>query len=85
MRGGLQPDLLHDGGWWLTPALALRRVRVRHLQPGSGRAAGGPSRGSCASDRRSARPRAHRMTTVWSCGPRRADTRLLPRRMSRPA
>jgi hypothetical protein len=60
MRGGLQPDLLSDAGWWQTPPVAVRGVRRRHLQPRGGGAAGGTSDGGHSTDRRSARPPAHR-------------------------
>jgi hypothetical protein len=64
MRGGLQPDLLSDAGWWQTP-VAVRRPRRRHLQPRLSRATHSPGGGDRSADRRSARPRAHRVTT---CG-----------------
>jgi hypothetical protein len=59
MRGGLQPDLLSDAGWWQTPPVAVRGVRRRHLQPRGGGAAGGTSDGGHSADRRSARPPAY--------------------------
>jgi hypothetical protein len=65
MRGGLQPDLLRDAGWWQTPLWAVRGVRRRGLRAGGGGAAGGAGGGDRSAGRRSARPRAHR---VISCG-----------------
>ena len=83
MRGGLQPDLLSDAGWWQTPALAVRPLRRRHLQPGGGRAAGGTGRGGHSADRRPARPRARSVTSLWSRAPGTADEGVSPGRMDR--
>jgi hypothetical protein len=55
MRGGLQPDLLSDAGWWQTP-LAVRGLRRRHLPPGSSRTPRRSARGDRPVDRRAASP-----------------------------
>jgi hypothetical protein len=72
MRGGLQPRPAERCRLVADPAVAVRRLRRRHLQPCRSRAPRGPGGGDRSADRRPARPQANRVT---SCAPEEGHTR----------
>src|SRR4051794_2547644 len=72
VRGGLQPDLLSDAGWWQTPLWQDAVYAVVIYSRAAARAPRGPGGGDRSADRHSARPRAHRVTT---CGHGHASRR----------